>query len=281
MRRAWWAGQWVDLDSAPVTDPAVYLTGPRATITVISGASAYTPGTWVEVYNATSTDIDGLAFQVNLGAFLSAADSSMMLEVNHSAPGPADGTIWGAATIGYTGNQSIAAIPGRIPAGRRVYVRIAGTQGLKSLTYYVWPIQLGVDVGAPFVLNLNPAGCRGVVNVTSGASGNWGAWTQIEASTPDAVAAFSAQIQGAASATITNDPYVLVQIGYGAPGSEVPVGAGSYHFMTTEQIVPRHSTFVTPQAASIPAGSRIAVRAMGSAAAPSAFDLVMSCAPPA
>lgn len=119
-----------------------------------------------------------------------------------------------------------------------------------------YPLQTGTNIGL-YYGGVHLAGANGQVSCRGGGVNTWGAWQEIEASTPYAATEFVLQLQRR-NATLA---IIRVQIALGASGNEaalieLPTSSATFfggaEILTTDLRIPLQ----------IPAGSRVAARIM-------------------
>lgn len=230
--------------------------------TVTTGGSAHTKGSWAEITASTPINADAVIVVLR-GA--SGADTLTDIAVGASGSETVifENLYHGNGTSPSIGHGATYTIPVSIPAGTRISARSQGHAASQNLKVDLYLMKGGAAFpsarGRVTAYGANTADSGGTL-VDPGATANTkGAYKEISASTANPVAAMIAAFPLVGDATGANADY-LVDVAVGAAGSEVVV-IGDFHFASCSTGNAHHPIATPTFQVSIPAGTRIAVRA--------------------
>jgi hypothetical protein len=230
-------------------------------VTLTSGATAHTKGSYTQLIASTVADVYCLWLWAR-GVAASAGDGRCLIDV---AVGPAGSERIILRDLNFGAAPSSISlrdmgIPIYIPTGSRIAARCqrdtaSGTVLLGWMLdeQPVWPGTVG-QVGTSYGVDLTNT--RGVV-ITTG-NGAFGSWQQVVASTTSPHRWWWPGIDVGGDTTQSTGSCV-VQLGVGAAGSERVLGTWHFRASVTEELTGPHQPL--PVYRPLPAGVRIAVRA--------------------
>jgi hypothetical protein len=229
-----------------------------STVTVTANSSAHTKGAWSELVASTSANASYLIVSVDLSA--AATDTASLIDIGTGASGSEAALIpnvaAGGAETATTRCPFAFGVPIKIPSGTRLSARIQSVvTGGKTAAVRVITFDMGDYAHAPTsvdVLGTSTATSEGTP--MTGASGTY---AEVVASTSNAYKAIV--LVPSTSATSISNIAATFTLGVGASGSEVESGACIAHYTGNEEV---GVTALCPpiMAASVPAGSRLAVK---------------------
>lgn len=247
---------WPSLNS----DGAVLASSSRPTITATASGTPHAKGAWQEVVAATTEDANWVAMWNATTTGANLADTSMLLDIGVGAAG-SEVVIVPNLPVGYglLGRRPLG-FPVRIPKGSRVAIRAQSVVASATAGFVFTFGELPHGKRAPAALvamGANTATSRGV-SIAGAAVNTKSSWVEITAATSQPFGALLLGLQGDADTALAAGTG-LVDVGVGAAGSEVVVLADFYvSFAVAEQVNYDGGRPIVP--ASIPAGSRLAVR---------------------
>jgi hypothetical protein len=232
-------------------------------VTLTSGATANTRGSWVQLISSTAADAYGLWLWAR-GVAAANGDGRCLIDV---AVGPSGSELiilpdlnFGAAPSSNTALNRNMFVPIYIPAGSRVAARCQRDTASGTVTIGwmleeqpAWPGGVGV-LGTTY--GIDAGNSRGTIITTSTAA--YGAWQQIVASTSAPHAWWWPGIDCGGDTTQSNAA-CFVQLGVGGAGSEVVLGTWQFRITTSEDMCGPNQPH--PIYRQLPAGVRIAARA--------------------
>lgn len=266
-RKVWWSGAWVDIGGGTTNSfpgPALsdsFLTGVSLAPTVTSVGSASpnnfsTPGAWLPIDASLSSDAGGITLAASVATFVSGANSSTLLQIGVGAA--SSEVVWATIPVGNMPIASSITVPGFIPAGSRVSVRVLSSAvTLKSVTFaYSFLPDLGL--GAPIMIGPDATDAQGLGLTYAGSINTPSGWAELTASSSADIDVLTICSQAGGDQSMASSG-VIVDIAVGAISSETVVASVSYITRDTEYIFATSPTTMA-LADTIPAGSRISAR---------------------
>ncbi len=235
-------------------------------ITLTAGATPHTKGAWTELLASAGADIHGVVLQVG-GTGVNAGTGRCLLDIGVGPAGSErvvvpDWMCGAGRGIGPNSWGHIMFVPIYIAGGSRVATRIqreaaSGTCQFQAafLEQPMWP---GSTAHVVAGYGVDPATSTGVV-VTGGSAPNFGAWTQVVASTTEPGRWWWVSMD-CGNDTSQNAATYRVQLGVGASGAEVVVGEWRWRMTGAEDCTGPLPPL--PVYNPLPAGVRLAVRAI-------------------
>lgn len=224
-----------------------------------------TPGAWVEIDASLSADASGVWVIIDTAVGVGATVTSTMLQIGTGAS--SSETVWATITVSNAGSVNNIFVPGFIASGTRVAVRVfSAAESDKSVTAR-YAFASGSNISAPTTYNgSSPATAAQGVSVSTG-SATEGAWTEISSSTSEDIDVAALFIGFAGDVGVSASVFLQLDIGYGAASSEVAVAEHIIYdlFNSETYRVKTPNAVLLPE--TIPAGSRLVVRAMVTTAA--------------
>lgn len=272
----------------PATLPDAGTNAYGSAIAPVSGGSAHTKGSWVEVTAATTYDVFRVVMQT-ANSNASGTNTAGLLDIGVGGAGSevvvVPNLAVGYSSTGTSGTFPVWDLPLFIAKGSRVAVRWQSartSQSLNTLWTLFGPTSTtrAVPRPAPFTWAYGPNTASSLgVTCTPGAANAKGAWSQLAAATDGPVAAIAVGVQGAGISAMQGGT-VLVDIGAGAAGSEVVI-LPNLSFMTTTQELVARNHLLTTYPVDLPAGVRLAARVSNSGGNSGAYLVDVSvCAIP-
>lgn len=243
---------------------------------ITSAASANGLGSWVVI--SASTAIDAFGIHLNT-AIKDPGSTDVLLDIGIGASGAEKPIIERLLLSHSLGNEGSVNgwFPVFIPAGTRLVARARGLVASSIVSVTVQLLRenwLGLAGCAKVVSWGHDETTTGGQAVVPGATGAEGSWTQVIAATASDQPAKGFYVALGNSGDFTRTALnVLFDIGIGAAGAEKPI-LENLHFWgetTNDSVMP---AFFGPFFFPIPAGTRIAARGQGDAAAEN-FDVVV------
>jgi hypothetical protein len=238
----------------------LHFTTNDAATTLTSSATAHTKGAWTQLLASTSAE-SSLLLARALAVSTLATETSMLLDLAVGASGSetpiAQNIAVGGASAGSNIGLGLAIpLPVYIPSGARLSARIqslipSDTCIIRFAVHRIGALQmLSSDVD---VMGADTATSRGTA--LSGASGSW---VQVTSSTSRRYRAV--YVVPSAIGTDMANLGALIEVGFGAAGSEVSVSKQRVVYSASELVDNLPSILNVPLPCDIPAGSRLAVR---------------------
>lgn len=229
--------------------------------TLTSGAAANTKGGWTQVVAATTGDAQWVVLQV-LKPY-GTSPNSYGIDIGIGAAGSEVALVSNLTLAG--GTQPLVAyqLPLTIPAGSRIALRSQNNTASAPCYYTMQTFADsafgGVSGSAIDTFGFNASVTLGTALDPGATANTKGAWAQLVASTPAAIAGIVASFDTQGRTTGTSNIDYLFDIAIGASGSERIILPNYYNFMTGAGL----ATLITVSdlmPLAIPAGSRIAAR---------------------
>lgn len=242
-----------------VDDGAVSASSTRATATATASATPHTKGSWTEVIATTISPANLVLLYLTVATAANGVDTSTLLDIGIGAAG-SEVAIVPDLAVGYAPVGLTYSIPVNIPVGSRVAVRCQSAVISKTVAVQVTFAQNpnGRRSASSLVsIGVDSATSHGVGLAAPGVAHTKTAWTQIIAATAEPFEAFLVGMQGNADLSFGAGA-ALVDIGYGAAGSEVVLAPDLPLNMTSTEIITGQSPNLIP--ARLPAGTRLAAR---------------------
>lgn len=247
--------------------------------TVTSGTPANTKGTIVQLVASTAFAATGLLIVVGQG---SAADRSHLFDVYVGGSGSEVPILENLLLASHQRGTTYIHVPCNIPAGSRISAACQASTAASSTQVRVMLLRgglLGPSGGRVITLGAVTADSGGT-EIDSGATANtYGAWTQITAATTVGIAALQLRLGYGTNTGALFDAAIgnFLDIGVGSSGNEVAIVDG-FPWATSgsvQTIGGGGPNIWLP--ASIPAGSRVSVRARNNTADATdrKFDIVL------
>ena len=242
------------------------------TINVVTSSSAHTMGAWAEVVASTTSDLYGLSFLLSNNQ-TNGADTSTLMDIGVGAAG-SEVVVAPANDIGFQAQNSgiinFHVIPVYIPSGSRVAIRAQSIRISQTIgVTFHGGVGFGrqrLPQGLPTKL-VSYGGSSSTSNLTTltapGSLNAKGAWTQLTAATNEPLQALIVQISNGAT-PFWGNANILVDVGYGAAGSEVVLASNIYVNLSSNEFAIRYGQYqIVP--VDLPAGVRLAARYQRSA----------------
>lgn len=230
-----------------------------ATFTLTSGGASDTTGSWVEIYSSTEADIYELDICLAAHSFQGSINSSSLVEIGIGSSG-AETTIIPYLQFGHVHTGFSHRIPIFIPVGTRVAARVTCAVASRTVTLAFHPrTDKNYWKPANYCLSYGVvlSSSRGTVLTIPGSTNTKGAWTELTPATTERLSGLII-CQGSGSNNMTSQ-FILVDIGYGAAGSEqILIPDISVQYSSSEEIW----HFGSPKTfdVDIPLGTRLAAR---------------------
>lgn len=235
--------------------------------TITAGDPAHTKGAWTELMTV-DRDTHGLYVRADTNA-ASTADTAMLLDIGVGSAGSEQvvlaNYLWGYNALA---NPKDFDLPLFFPAGSRIAARTQAATALRVSTVF-GATAYGSDTfdGQPRCYShvdtygSDTATSSGIYILTGPTLLTWTNWIEVSASWLRDTELIMVSAQGADN-TMSSASFII-QVGVGAAGSEIPLGAHSWYFdsSTAEQITHRMQTILSPVPQIIRAGQRVCVRA--------------------
>lgn len=240
---------------------ARFLTGTTANVLVTASATTHTPGSWAELRSDTATtETTGLLLIAATSTTATSTDTGLLIDIGTGASGSEVVRVPSLAISQHTGIQT--AIPIRIPGSTRVAVRLQSS--VASRTANIQATLFATPFPDRLPLSVDVLGTSTATSVGTAMSGASGTWVEITSSTTkDYQALVLVPSASDTGATLT----VRYDLGIGASGSEIEVGATSFAYNTNANVgnVGGAAPVIQPGIGSVygafvPAGTRISVR---------------------
>lgn len=238
----------------------------------VANVSTNTVGDWVEIEASLSENAAGLTFLTENTMQASTTDNSIILDIGIGSSG--NEVVWASFTIGYRESRSMWVVPGFIPTGSRVAIRIQAAVSLKAISanYFRFIKARSDEIDAPTSYGLNRSTSKGTLMAAPGATNTKGDWTEIVAATDAEHNVVGVYIQGGDAALALQR--VLVDIGIGAEDEETVLVSNIYMFMDTNESLRAYHPQVF--GVNIPVGSRLSARMQSSSS--DVVDVSLVCA---
>lgn len=218
-----------------------------------------TPGAWVEIEPSLSADSSGVHVIIDSAVGAGATVTSTMLQIGTGAGGAE--TALSTFTVSNAGTINNLFVPGFIASGTRVSVRVFSAAESDKSVIARYAFASGSNISTPTTYNgSSPATAAQGVSVSTG-SATEGAWTEISSSTSEDIDVAALFIGFAGDVGVSSSVFLQLDIGYGASSSEVAVAEHiCYDLFNSETYrVRTPNAVLLPE--TIPAGSRLVVRA--------------------
>ena len=260
------------LMTPPLTDGVNTATSQRTAIACTGSASPNnfdTPGAWVEIDPSLSADCSGIMIALTVATFLSAGNSSTLLQIGVGAA--ASETVHATLSVGYAALSYTHYVPGLIASGTRVSVRVLSAAQTFKVVTARYMFMSGNNISTPTSYGFDATDAQGVA-LSWGGLNTKGSYGEITSSTTDDIDVISVFIQGGGD-TGMNSGAVLLDIATGAASSEtVIIPDLHYDTFTSESMRPiTVYTFVLDE--TIPSGTRIAARYQTSGSSNTVMDV--------
>jgi len=283
------AHRWGARGFWPATQPDTGSNAYSAAVAPTSGGTAHTKGSWVEIVAATTSDVYRVIMQTSNTA-VSGSNTASLLDIGVGAAGAEvvvvpNLAVGNSSTSSTLGSFPVWDLPLFIAKGSRVAVRWQSARTSVTLNTY-WTFfgptstTRAATKPAPFTWAYGPDTSTSLgVTLVPGAANAKGAWSQLTAATDGPISALAVGIQNAGN-TSAQGGTVLVDIGYGAAGSEV-VAIPNLSFTTSTQELVLRNHLLTTYPVELPAGVRLAARCSNSGGSTGAYYVDASiCAIP-
>jgi hypothetical protein len=231
-----------------------------AGIAVAAAGTAHVKGSWVELFAATAFDADRMV--VSLHTMEEAGVVTALVDLAVGGAGSEVVVVENLLVSAGVQTVGVVDLPLHIPAGSRVAARAQAST--ISVSTHVTARIMGGGWGTPppahrvVTYGAVTADSGGTEVDPGGTAHTKGAWAQLAASTTAAHTGLMLGVGHRGNSALRNEEF-LVDVGVGAPGSEQIVLADwAVALAAVETLVPQFSPVIP---ASIPAGSRLAVRA--------------------
>lgn len=252
---------------APLTSVLRTFNDEFPTMVNVTGGAANTKGNWAELEDSTTADVTMMrvrvgdtstsATQINalvdIGTGAAASESVIIANIQ---AGSADSlTLVTAQSCDYW-------FPVNIPTGTRIAARCQDAVGSDVVQVSIELYSGSSPGGGVTTMGATTASSNGTA-VTAGVN-SYGSWTEIEDSTAAAFRYIVPSIQ-LGEADVASSAHLL-QVGTGAAASETAIATYEFRTLSTEAV--RGLSVMPWQSyATVPAGSRLAVRVWGGTAA--------------
>jgi len=229
-------------------------------VAVAAAGTAHVKGSWVELVAATEFDADRVV--VSLHTMEEAGVITALVDLAVGAASSEQVVVADLLVAGGAQSIAVADLPLHIPAGSRLSAR-AQASTISALTHVTARISAG-GWGAPppahrvVTYGASTADSGGTEADPGGAAHTKGAWSELTASSIAAHRGLMLGVGHRGNGALRNEEF-LIDVGVGGSGSEQVVLADwAVAVGLTETLTPQFSPVIP---ASIPAGSRLAVRA--------------------
>ena len=243
-----------------LTGDAVTASSTPWAATAVTGGTAHTKGSWVEVTNATTSPLNSLTVMLTAINYANGVDTSTLLDIGIGGAG-SEVVVVPNVGVGWANQYQSWTLPVSIPQGTRIAVRAQSTRTSQNISVWVIPTRnLNTRYRSPSALVdvcANTATSYGVALSVPGAVHTKGSWTQLTASCAQALQAIVICPQGAAD-TNQGGGTGLIDVAVGASGSEVTVVSNWPVAFTTAELLTPPAPNLWP--VNVPAGARIAAR---------------------
>lgn len=249
-------GDWID-DTVNTASSTV------SSLSVTSGGSANTKGSWTEIVASTSVDTVCMTMNTTASIGSNGVDTRCLVDIGIGAAGAETVVIPNIAV----GNKSSSAagwmFPIFIPKGTRVAFRSQHAQASTANTFRfrfgkvtpqgVMPAPYCVNIGA------NTATSSGVVSTWGGATHTKGSWVELTSAVPERLSGLQVCLDYNGTTAGANAS-ALVDIAVGAAGSETVVVSNLFYVSTTSELLDHFGGGLAYIPVEIPAGERLAAR---------------------
>lgn len=242
-------------------------------VTVTADSSAHTKGSWVELIASTSANASYVIIDVG-GIGVTNTDTATLLDIGTGASGSETALIGNVAVGSATSSALRPAfafgVPIKIASGTRLSARIQSiVTGGKTGTVTIRTFDMGDYAHAPTAVDV--IGVSTATSQGTAMSGSSGTYVQVTASTNNAYKAIV--LVPSMSGTTSANLAVEYTVGVGASGLEAEIGRAIAAYPNTEEMG-MTSRFPAIMAASVPSGSRLAVK-HDIAASPTVYDVTL------
>lgn len=228
--------------------------------TAVTGGTAHTKGSWVELTSATTAPSHALMLTLQAATGVNGTDTSSLLDIGIGGAG-SEVVIAPNMGVGAQGGTTTWVVPVTIPQGTRVAVRAQSIRTSTNIAVWVLPVRnTTTRLQPPTALVdicANTSTSYGVALTAPGGNNTKGAWTQLTASCPQALQALALFPQTAGDTSYASAS-ALVDVAVGASGSEVTVISNWPLIMSSSETISPAAPNVLP--VNVPAGARIAAR---------------------
>jgi hypothetical protein len=241
-----------DVSAKPVSE--------SSTVTITADASSHVKGAWSQLIASTAGNSTYIIVEVG-GNATAATDNSGLLDIGIGASGsetaiinnvPINGATAGVARVPFA-----FGVPIKIASGTRIAARFQSLVSSKTATVLVRVFDMGDYAYAPTTVDTIGADTAASTGISmSGASGTW---VQMTSSTTNAYKAFVV-IGSWGGGTVVDNIRVQYTLGVGASASETELGSMQFQTVNDETCGIEGGAFPVPIAATVAAGSRLAIK---------------------